>query len=114
MVYAPNAEKLRNQGAAIPEFLSPILSFNKPNRHKHKPEQLYSETLINLASKVTAVLEKSFVSRPSFIFLKHLDKLTESPVKYSDYLVSNLKSVTAYQECEVTEQEKSVFFLCYI
>ena len=25
---APNIEKLRNQGAALPEFLSPILSFN--------------------------------------------------------------------------------------
>ena len=107
---APNAEKLRNQGAALPEFMSPILSFNDPTRSKHKPKQLYSETMIHLASKVTAVLEKSFVFRPSFKFLKDLlDRLTESVVKYSDYLVSNFESVKAYQECEVIERERSVF-----
>ena len=113
---ASNAEKLRNQGAALPKFQSPILSFNDPTRHKNKPpKQLYSEALINLASKVTAVLEKSFVSRPSFKFLKDLlDKLTESPVKYSDYLVSNLESVKAYQKCEVIEREKSAFLVPYL
>ena len=52
---APSAEKLRNQRAALPEFLSPILSFDDPTRYKHKPKQLYSKTLINLACKVTAV-----------------------------------------------------------
>ena len=52
--------------------MSPIQSFNDPTRHKHKPKQLYSETLISLASKVTAVLEKSFVSQPLFKFLKDL------------------------------------------
>ena len=31
---APNAEKLRNRGAALPEFMSPILPFNDPTRHK--------------------------------------------------------------------------------
>ena len=88
---ALNAEKLINQGAALLEFMSPILSFNNPTRHKHKPKQLYSETLINLAGRVVAVLEKYFVSQPLFKFLKDLlDKLTESAAKYSDYLVSNL------------------------
>ena len=112
---APNIEKLRNQGAALPEFLSPILSFNNLTWHKHKPKKLYSETLINLASKVMAVLEKSFVSWPLFKFLEDLlDKLTESVVKYSDGLVSNLESINAYQECEVTEQEKSVFSVPYL
>ena len=108
---APNADKLRNQGAALPEFLSPILPFNDPTRHKHKPKQLYSETLINLASKVTTVLEKSFVSRPSFKFLKDLlDKLTESAVKYLDYLVSNLESVKAYPRVWCNRTGEKCFF----
>ena len=112
---APNAEKLSNRGAALPEFMSLILPFNDPARHKYKTKQLHGETLINLASKVTAVLEKSFVSRPSFKFLiELLDKLTKSVVKYSVYLVSNLESVRAYQECQVIEREKSVFSVPYL
>ena len=64
---------------------------------------------------MTAVLEKSFVSRPSFKFvIELLDTLTKSVVKYSVYLVSNLESVRAYQECEVIEREKSVFSVPYL
>ena len=112
---APNAEKLRNRGAALPEFMLPILPFNDPTRHKHKTKQLYGETLNNLASKVTAVLENSFVSRPSFKFLiELLDKLTKIVVKYSVCLVSNLESVRAYQESEVIEREKNVFSVPYL
>ena len=95
--------------------MSPSLSFNDPTRHKHKPKQLYNETLIILASKVTAVLEKSLMSQPSFKLLKELlDKLIEIAVKYSDYLVSNLESIKNYQECEVIEREKSVFSAPYL
>ena len=39
------------------------------------------------------------------------DKLSESAVKYSGYLVSNLKSVKAYQDCEVVEREKTFFVI---
>ena len=43
---APNHKKIRYRGAALPEFLSPILQFYNPIRYKRKVKRLYSEPLI--------------------------------------------------------------------
>lgn len=50
------------------------------------------------------------MSQPMFQFLKELiDKLSVSAVNYSDYLVSNLESITGYQYSKEVERKKNFF-----
>ena len=75
---------------------------------------LCSETLINLASKITTPLDISVVSQLSFQFLKEFfDKLSENAVKYSNCFASNLESVIAYKTVKKLSKRK-LFLLPYL
>ena len=79
---SPNTEKFKSHGAAIPSFFNSLEKFNDPTCSKHKVKNIRQETLLDLTAKMNTVLEKSFVNRKSFNYVRDLlKKLGEAAVK---------------------------------
>ena len=106
---SPSAEKLKSPGATLPSFFNPLQKFNDPTRSKHKVKNLRQETLLDLTAKLNSSLEKTFVSRKSFSFVRDvLDKLSEAAVKYAHYLEDNKHFVDIYQTNDTNHCELKI------
>ena len=71
---------------------------NDPTLHGHKGKICEQSVLLSIIQGITAQLENSYINRKSLSYVKELiNKLTESAVKYADYLEYNLSLVRAAQ-----------------
>ena len=112
---SPSAEKLKSPGATLPSFFNPLQKFNDPTRSKHKVKNLRQETLLDLTAKLNSSLEKTFVSRKSFSFVRDvLDKLSEAAVKYAHYLEDNKHFVDIYQTNDTNDREQKITELPFL
>ena len=110
-----SAEKLKCHGATLPSFFNPLQKFNDPTQSKHKVKNLRHEALLDLTAKLNSSLEKTFVSRKSFSFVRDvLDKLSEAAVKYADYLEDNKYFVDIYQTNDANDREQKIAELPFL
>ena len=94
----PHVSKFTSHAASIPNYFSPFLKFNDPQRHKHSAKQLAKELLLQHTDEVFTCLEKSYISGPTLNFFKsEVESLLTAVIKYCDYLDYNLEQIRQSQ-----------------
>ena len=90
-------ETLKKQSSSVPEYFSRFVGYNLPQLSKHRKRQasnLSSAVLKSLASSLFQNLRASFWSKVSFRHLqKHTRALAQSLANYSEYLLSQNKTM---------------------